>query len=89
MQANTEAGQDWQPTGERRWRVIKRADGFRTVRSEREEIEMNGGERRWVAFAHRTQRQGAAAGVARRPKFERTEPDTDPTLEVLPWTHDP
>jgi hypothetical protein len=83
-----QAAPDWQPTGERRWRVVKRIAGYRTVRAEQEEIDMNSGERRWVAFPHGATLQHTPAGMARRPTFERTEKDTKPETEVLPWTED-
>jgi hypothetical protein len=81
----TEHERDWQSTGEKRWRVIKRAGGYRTVRSEAEEVDMNSGESRWIPIAHATVPQKAPAGWRQVPKYERVEKDDGSAGEVLPW----
>ncbi|CAN5807673.1 hypothetical protein BH23GEM3_BH23GEM3_19830 [soil metagenome] len=80
--------QDWQPTGERRWRVVRRVGGFRKVRSERGEIDLNSGERRWVPLAHGTELRKKSAGWARLPVYERMEIDDRPDEDILPWGYD-
>lgn len=80
-----EGEQDWQATGERRWRITKRVGGYRTVVSEREEVDMNSGENRWVPVPHATERRKAPAGWHRFPKYERMERDDGFAGDVLPW----
>lgn len=77
---------DWQPTGERRWRVTKRAAEYRTLRSEREEIDMDTGQRRWVPHPHGTESRINPAGTHMVPKYERTEQGGGSVGDVIPWT---
>lgn len=77
---------DWQETGERRWRVLKRMGGYRLVRSEAEEIDMDSGEIRWVPIVHAYAQQKAPAGVRQVPRYERMEKDDGTPGEFLPWS---
>jgi hypothetical protein len=78
---------DWHPTGERRWRIIKRGDGYRTLVSERETVDGNSGETRWVPAPHGLHLRTQPAGWTRFPKYERTEPDDGYEGDVLAWDY--
>lgn len=82
---NPDDGPDWQPTGEKRWRVLKRVKGYRMVRSEMEEVDMNSGDIRWIPLAHDYETQKAAAGFRKVPKYDRIEKDEGTTTEFFPW----
>jgi hypothetical protein len=79
----------WHPTGERRWMIVRRRDEYRTLQSQREEIDMDTGNRRWVSIPHWKRPRTTTTGFRTVLEHEVTEPGEGEVGEVLPWSHRP
>jgi hypothetical protein len=79
----------WHPTGERRWVIARRRDEYRTLQSQREEIDMDTGDRRWVSIPHWKRPRTTVTGTRIVLEHEVTERGEGTVGDVLPWSYRP